>query len=223
MPPELGSLVLSKGHLPTYMQVRTRACTHVHAAAPSLPLFTLVTRSSCLRCCRCRRFLWVGVGVQTVYSGSQSRIRGPMALAEFSPGYRVKVGAQWSFGIRGWEGSWGCILGLLTSQGTPDGGWGGAGVAPGMEDKDPEQQPHAQQHPEDDGHDLASSQAPGNCGGTRVRKSGGQSPRGRRPEEQARAERRVRGRACGEAAHRGLAWAAGHSEPFLRRSEGAGS
>ena len=69
----------------------------------------------------------------------------------------------------GWEGVGGLHSGVSSpGKGTRGGGWGGgAGAAPGTEDKNPEQQSYAQQQPEDDGHNLSSGQDPGNCRHTR--------------------------------------------------------
>lgn len=64
----------------------------------------------------------------------------------------------------GWEG---CIQEFLPQVKEPGWWMGGAGAAPGTEDKNPEQQSYAQQQPEDDGHNLSSGQDPGNCRHTR--------------------------------------------------------
>ena len=64
----------------------------------------------------------------------------------------------------------GVLLGLHSgasawAQGTQggEGGVGGTGETPGTEDQHPEQQSYTQKQSEDDGHNLTSTQDPGNC------------------------------------------------------------
>lgn len=106
----------------------------------------------------------VGVGTR-VFRGPGPPQRPKCSLAEPFPEITGGGRGHRSFGTRGWEGCWDCIQELLPGHRGPrvGRGIGGTGETPGTEDQHPEQQSYAQQQPEDDGHDLASSQDTGNC------------------------------------------------------------